>query len=39
MEKFLFALKWILMLGWEVKYAEKFDHCLAVSALEGEMIK
>lgn len=38
-QKSLFLIKWILMLQWEAKYAEKFDHCLVVSPIEGKMLK
>jgi hypothetical protein len=37
--KILFLLKWGLMLGWEARYAQKFDHALVVSALEGELLR
>src|SRR5579885_2965455 len=38
-QKSLFLIKWMLMLRWEAKYAEKFDHCLVVSPIEGKMLK
>jgi sugar transferase (PEP-CTERM/EpsH1 system associated) len=38
-EKLLFVLKWLLMLRWEARYAEKFDHCLVVSPLEGQLLQ
>jgi len=38
-EKLLFGVKWLLMLGWEVKYAQKFDHCLVVSPPEKQLLK
>ncbi|MGE5445498.1 MAG: glycosyltransferase family 4 protein [Ignavibacteriales bacterium] len=38
-QRSLFLLKWMLMLRWEAKYAEKFDHCLVVSPLEGKMLQ
>lgn len=37
-EKALFWLKWLAMLGWEAKSAGHFDHIIAVSALEGDLI-
>jgi sugar transferase (PEP-CTERM/EpsH1 system associated) len=39
MEKSLFLLKWMLMLRWEAKYAERFNRCLVVSALEERGLK
>lgn len=36
--KLLSLVKWFLMLGWEAKYAEKFDHCLVVSAVDGQLL-
>ncbi len=38
-QRSLFLIKWMLMLRWEAKYAEKFDHCLVVSPLEGKMLQ
>lgn len=38
-EKFLFLVKWMLMLRWEAKYAEKCDNSLVVSPLDGELLK
>lgn len=38
-DKFLFFLKWMLMLRWEAKYAEKFDRCLVVSQKEQQLLK
>ncbi len=38
-EKFLFLLKWMLMLRWEARYAGKFDRCLVVSPFDGNMLK
>lgn len=35
----LFVLKWLLLLGWEARYAGRFDRALAVSALEGERLR
>ncbi|MGH7807549.1 MAG: glycosyltransferase family 4 protein [Thermodesulfobacteriota bacterium] len=38
-EKSLFLLKWMLMLRWEAKYAERFDRSLVVSALEEKVLR
>ena len=38
-EKSLFLLKWMLMLRWEAKYAERFDRCLVVSTLEEKELR
>ncbi|HWP92365.1 MAG TPA: glycosyltransferase family 4 protein [Thermodesulfobacteriota bacterium] len=37
-EKFLFLVKWMLMHGWEARYAQMFDHCLVVSPIEKEAL-
>ncbi|PSF36242.1 hypothetical protein C7H19_13625 [Aphanothece hegewaldii CCALA 016] len=37
-EKLLYQIKWLLMLNWEAKYAQKFDHCLVVSSLERQLL-
>ena len=39
MERSLFLLKWMLMLRWEAKYAERFDRCLVVSTLEEKELR
>ncbi|MER3446056.1 MAG: hypothetical protein C4291_04115 [Candidatus Dadabacteria bacterium] len=38
-QKSLFLVKWLLMLKWEARYAERFDHCLVVSPLEGRILQ
>ncbi|MGH7966115.1 MAG: glycosyltransferase family 4 protein, partial [Candidatus Binatia bacterium] len=37
--KLLSLLKWLLMLRWEARYAKKFDHCLVVSAVDGQLLQ
>jgi glycosyltransferase involved in cell wall biosynthesis len=37
--RFLFLVKWMLMLRWEARYAGKFDRCLVVSPLECQLLK
>ncbi len=38
-QKLGFVLKWLLMLGWESAYAQRFDHCLVVSQQERELLQ
>jgi sugar transferase (PEP-CTERM/EpsH1 system associated) len=37
--KALFVLKWLMMRGWEARYAERFDHCIVVSPVEKELLQ
>jgi sugar transferase (PEP-CTERM/EpsH1 system associated) len=39
LEKGIFWVKWLTMLGWEAKYASQFDRSLVVSELEGELLR
>ncbi len=38
-QKTLSLLKWLLMLNWESKCAENFDHCTVVSPIENSILK
>ena len=38
-EKLFFVLKWILMLRWESRWAQKFNRSLVVSPLEKELLQ
>lgn len=37
-ERALFALKWLLMLGWEERHARRFDHVVVVSDEERRLL-
>ena len=38
-QKLLFLFKWMLMRGWEPRWAAKFDHCLVVSPVEERLLR